>query len=128
MAKSLVDLAFDYVSSKAKECSFDEIWAYVCEQNGVDVNDMSRKAQFYSNLSIDGRLYNVSNNQWNLTSLQSPEEKKERYKYDAILDKSDSEQGEIDPEESAEEGYETEVQPEAEDEEGETKSSEDEEN
>lgn len=69
MAKSLCDLAFELVSSKGKPCSFEEIWAYVCEVNGVDLNDYSRKATFYSNLSIDGRLFSTGNN-WDLTSLQ----------------------------------------------------------
>lgn len=89
MAKSLVDLAFELVSSKGQACSFEEIWVYVCNENGVDVNDMGKKAQFYTNLSIDGRLYNVVNNQWNLASLQTVEEKKDRYKYDDALDASE---------------------------------------
>lgn len=100
MAKSLVDIAFEFVSSKGRECGFEEIWQHVCEVSGIDPTNISKKSQFYSTLFIDGRLYNLGDNQWNLASYQTFEDRRERLKRDDEIDDSDID--EIDPEDSEE--------------------------
>lgn len=100
MAKSLVDLAFDYVVSKGAECDFEEIWAYVCEQRGIDVNNVAKKAQFYSTLFIDGRLFLNDEKLWNLKSFQTIADKEKKSSHGDYDEEVSSE--ERDPEESEE--------------------------
>ena len=68
MGKSLLDLAFEVISSKSESCSFDDLWNEICEQAGVDSGDISKKSRFYTNIMLDGRFVTLGENQWDLRS------------------------------------------------------------
>ena len=67
MAKSLLDLAFDYLSQSNEQVAFKDLWAYVCEQAGLDEETANKKiSPFYTNLKMDGRFVTLGENKWDL--------------------------------------------------------------
>lgn len=69
MAKSLLDLAFDYISQSKEQVAFKDLWAYVCEQAGLDEETANKKiSPFYTNLKMDGRFVTLGENKWDLRS------------------------------------------------------------
>lgn len=66
MGKSLLTIAFEYVSSKGDACSFDDIWNHVANEAGVEITDSARKSRFYTNLMLDGRFVTLGDNIWDL--------------------------------------------------------------
>ena len=66
MGKSLLNIAFEYVSSKSDACLFNDIWEYVCEEAGIDSGDVAKKSRFYTNLMLDGRFVTLGENLWDL--------------------------------------------------------------
>lgn len=66
MGKSLLTIAFEYVSSKSGASSFDDIWNHVAQEAGVEVSDAARKSRFYTNLMLDGRFVTLGDNLWDL--------------------------------------------------------------
>ena len=69
MPKSLLDLAYDYVSQSKEQVSFKDLWAYVVEKVGLDEETAARRVSaFYTNLMLDGRFVTLGENQWDLRS------------------------------------------------------------
>ena len=69
MPKSLLDLAYDYVSQSKGQASFKDLWAYVVEKAGLDEETAARRvSSFYTNLMLDGRFVTLGENQWDLRS------------------------------------------------------------
>ena len=69
MPKSLLDLAYDYVSQSKGQVSFKDLWAYVVEKAGLDEETAARRvSSFYTNLMLDGRFVTLGENQWDLRS------------------------------------------------------------
>ncbi len=67
MPKSLIEIAYEYVSKKEGPVSFAEMWAYVCEQAGFDKETADSKvSRFYTNLMLDGRFVTLGENSWDL--------------------------------------------------------------
>ena len=67
MPKSLLDLAYDYVSQSKEQVSFKDLWAYVVEQAGLDEETAAKRvSSFYTNLMLDGRFVTLGENQWDL--------------------------------------------------------------
>lgn len=67
MPKSLIEIAYEYVSKKEGPVSFAEMWAYVCEQAGFDKETADAKvSRFYTNLMLDGRFVTLGENSWDL--------------------------------------------------------------
>ena len=67
MEKSMLDLAFEYVSSKNKAVTFKQLWAYVAKQKGFDEETANNKvSQFYTTLLLDGRFVNLGDTKWDL--------------------------------------------------------------
>lgn len=65
--KSLIDLAFDYISESKEGVSFSEIWDYVKKEANLDEDAVAKRiSQFYTNLMLDGRFVNLGNNTWDL--------------------------------------------------------------
>ncbi len=65
--KSLIDLAFDYISESKEGVSFSEIWNYVKNEAVLDEDAVKQKmSQFYTNLMLDGRFVNLGDNIWDL--------------------------------------------------------------
>ena len=69
MPRSLLDLAYDYVSQSKGQVSFKDLWAYVVEKAGLDEETAARRvSSFYTNLRVDGRFVTLGENQWDLRS------------------------------------------------------------
>ena len=67
MAKSLLDLAYDYVSGQSQQSKFDDIWAYCVEKAGLTKEEADAKvSRFYTNLMLDGRFVTLGENEWDL--------------------------------------------------------------
>lgn len=65
MATSLIDKAFEFVKKCDSSVSFKTIW----EEVSKDLSEEEKKArvaQFYTNLSLDGRFVTLGENEWDL--------------------------------------------------------------
>lgn len=93
--KSLLDVAYDVISSINEPITFQNLWVKVNEKEGLDSTDMEGKiGKFYTALLTDGRFVNLGDNTWDLRS---------KYTFDKVhIDMSDcytEEDEESDPEE-----------------------------
>ena len=67
MSKSLIEFAYEFVSSHEGSVNFTEIWNYVKEQSGLSEEDAAKKAgQFFTNMMLDGRFVTLGENEWDL--------------------------------------------------------------
>lgn len=72
MEKSLIELAYEYVSSQPGLVSFANIWQHVKEASGLSEEAASKKAgQFFTNMMLDGRFVTLGENNWDLRSRQT---------------------------------------------------------
>ena len=75
MSKSLMDIAYDYVKDSAEPVPFVALWAHVCEEAGISEEVAQRKVgQFYTNLTLDGRLVVLKNNLIDLKARHASDE------------------------------------------------------
>lgn len=102
MPKSLIELAYEFVSSRKGSANFADIWQYVKEQSGMSEEVAERKAgQFFTNMMLDGRFVTLGENEWDL---------RERHTFDKVhIDMrdvySDVQTTDVDSEEEEEEEY-----------------------
>lgn len=61
--KSMTDVAFEIMSKKKRAMNFAKLWADVSKATG---QDKSKVAQFYSDLTLDGRFAALKDNKWDL--------------------------------------------------------------
>ncbi len=67
--KSMVDVAYDYISEQNKPVEFAEVWSYVVATLNMSEEDRVKLISvFYTNLSVDERFHNDGNNVWCLRS------------------------------------------------------------
>ena len=67
MERSLIEIAYEYVSSKKESSSFKDIWAYVVEKAELTPEEAAAKvSRFYTNLMLDGRFVTLGENEWDL--------------------------------------------------------------
>ena len=67
MSKSLLDLAYDYVSEQKQQSKFQDIWAYCVKEAGLSEEEANAKvSRFYTNLMLDGRFVTLGENEWDL--------------------------------------------------------------
>ena len=67
MPKSLLDLAYDYLSNSANAVSFAEIWNYVKTTAELSEEEAANKvSRLYTNLMLDGRFVTLGDNTWDL--------------------------------------------------------------
>ena len=72
MAKSLLDYAYDYVSSQSEQSKFQDIWAYCVKEAGLSEEEANQKvSRFYTNLMLDGRFVTLGENSWDLRERQT---------------------------------------------------------
>ena len=72
MEKSLLDYAFDFVSSQKEPVPFDKIWEHVVAAAGLSEEEAKNKvSRFYTNLMLDGRFVTLGENLWDLRSLHT---------------------------------------------------------
>ncbi len=132
MAKSLLDLAFDYVSQRKEEVTFKDLWVYVSKEAGLDEEAAAKKiSPFYTNLKMDGRFVTLGENKWDLRSrhtfdkvhidmkdvysdeeaedLDEEDEDEEEKEYNKVFEEKREGDDELDEEESEESEEENEV-------------------
>ena len=69
MKKSLLDYAFDFVSTKKEAVPFADIWEYVVKAAELSEEEAGAKvSRFYTNLMLDGRFVTLGENLWDLRS------------------------------------------------------------
>ena len=69
MEKSLLDYAFDFISSQKEPVPFDKIWESVVAAAGLTEEEAKNKvSRFYTNLMLDGRFVTLGENLWDLRS------------------------------------------------------------
>lgn len=65
--KSMLEVAYDFVSASKNPVSFKDIWAYVCKEKEIDAETASVKVgQFYTTVMLDGRFVTLGENMWDL--------------------------------------------------------------
>lgn len=65
--KSLIELAFDFISEQKEGVSFSKLWDHVKKEANLDEEAVAKKiSQFYTNLMLDGRFVNLGDNTWDL--------------------------------------------------------------
>lgn len=75
MAKSFLNIAYELVVEKGTSATFNEIWSHIVEESGIDEETAKAKiAQFYTNLTLDGRFVNLGDNVWDLRERHTFEE------------------------------------------------------
>lgn len=69
LEKSLVDYAYDILAGRQEPVVFKELWNQVVIDAGLEEEEAARRvAQFYTNLSLDGRFVTLTDNNWDLRS------------------------------------------------------------
>lgn len=74
--KSLVEIAYDFVSESKGPVAFKNLWKAVTKEKGLSEEEANLKvSQFLTNLLLDGRFVTFQGNVWDL---------KNRYKFDTV--------------------------------------------
>lgn len=69
MKQSMTDVAYEVMSAYKKEVPFIELWTTVSAKLGLNETQFEDNiAQFYTDLSMDGRFLNMPKNNWDLRS------------------------------------------------------------
>lgn len=69
MKKSMIDVALDVLKEQKEPMSFINLWTKVSDEMGYNQNQFEDNiAQFYTDLSIDGRFFSMAQNTWDLKS------------------------------------------------------------
>ena len=67
--KSLLDLAYDYVSESKGSVTFKALWKAVVKAKGLTEEEANQKvSQFYTTLLLDGRFVTLGDTKWDLRS------------------------------------------------------------
>ena len=76
MSKSLIELAYECVSSSKEPVAFAKIWEYVKANSGLSEEELNKKVgQFFTNMMLDGRFVTLGENEWDL---------RERHTFDKV--------------------------------------------
>ena len=76
MSKSLIEIAYEFVSKQKEPVNFAKIWEYVKKESGLSEEDANKKAgQFFTNMMLDGRFVTLGENEWDL---------RERHTFDKV--------------------------------------------
>ncbi|MDD4103588.1 MAG: DNA-directed RNA polymerase subunit delta [Erysipelotrichaceae bacterium] len=69
MSKSLLDLAYDFISTQKDPVPFATICDYIAKESGLSKEELAQKlSRFYTNLVLDGRFVTLGENTWDLRS------------------------------------------------------------
>lgn len=92
MGKPMIDIAYDVLCEKKKALAFGDIWMKVSEEKGLNEKQKEDKiAQFYTDLSLDGRFVNMSDNKWDLKARHRLEDVKKVSAEEFIDDEEEEE-------------------------------------
>lgn len=90
MGQPMIDIAYDVLSNSKKAVVFIDLWNNVSEIKGLTQSQKEDKiAQFYTDLSLDGRFVNMEDNRWDLKSRHRLEEVKKVTAEELIDDEED---------------------------------------
>ena len=104
MAKSLLDIAYDYISSLDNPCTFNDLWSHIVSEANLSNEESTNKvARFYTNLMLDGRFVFLGDNLWDLRSRQTFD--KVHIDMNDIYSEIDEEEAELKEEEEVDEVY-----------------------
>lgn len=69
MKQSMTDVAYEVMNANEQAMPFIELWTTVSAKLGLNETQFEDNiAQFYTDLSIDGRFLNMAGNTWDLRS------------------------------------------------------------
>ncbi len=71
--KSMTDVAYDVMSKKKHSMDFSNLWKEVVNTTHIQDEDEAI-AQFYTDLTLDGRFASLKDNNWDLKERYSFEE------------------------------------------------------
>jgi len=72
MEKSLIELAYEFVSKQNGQVSFAKIWEFVKKEANLTDEQAAKKAgQFFTNMMLDGRFVTLGENEWDLRVRQT---------------------------------------------------------
>lgn len=100
--KSMTDVAYDIMSSKKRAVQFSKLWAEVSKATGASDDVV---AQFYSDLTLDGRFASLKDNKWDLKTRRKFSESHVDLKKIELDDDSEVSDEEADQSENSEEDY-----------------------
>lgn len=70
--ESMVDVAFDILNETQRTMNFQELYHEITKKLELtDEESLTKIAQFYTNLSLDGRFVTLGNNEWDLRKNQT---------------------------------------------------------
>lgn len=70
--ESMVDVAFDILNENQRTMNFQELYHEITKKLELsDEESLAKIAQFYTNLSLDGRFVTLGNNEWDLRKNQT---------------------------------------------------------
>ena len=73
--RSMVDIAYEFMTKKKKGVAFNKLWEEVSQMMGYNPSMAEKKiAQFYTTIMLDKRFVNLGNNLWDLTSRHTYDE------------------------------------------------------
>lgn len=76
MSKSLIEIAYEFVSEHEGSVNFAQIWEHVKKESGLSEEEAAKKAgQFFTNMMLDGRFVTLGENEWDL---------RERHTFDKV--------------------------------------------
>jgi len=123
MSKSLIEIAYEFVSAHQESVNFKDIWEYVKKEANLSEDAANAKVgQFFTNMMLDGRFITLGENEWDLrerhsfdkvhidmkdvysdvqTSDDDIEEEEEEEEYNKVFE-DESESSDIDNEEKEE--------------------------
>ena len=124
MRKSLIEIAYEFVSEANGPVNFSKIWEYVKKAAELSEEEASKKAgQFFTNMMLDGRFVTLGENEWDLRSRHTfdkvhidmkdvysdvdtadddSEEEEEEKEYNQAFEDRDSNDNDVDEEEDEE--------------------------
>ena len=74
--RSMTDVAYEVMSKKKRAIAFKKLWMEVIEKLELDPEKATdRIAQFYTDMTLDGRFTSLKENKWDL---------KERHTFDEV--------------------------------------------
>lgn len=69
MKKSMIEVAYQVLTNNGESMPFVKLWTEVSQEMGFTQTQFEDNiAQFYTDLSLDGRFLNMSQNTWDLRS------------------------------------------------------------
>ena len=82
MKKSMIETAYQVLSSHGNSMPFVQLWTEVSQEMGFNERQFEDNiAHFYTDLSMDGRFMNMAGNTWDLRT---------RHKYSECVTDTDS--------------------------------------